>query len=61
MEGSGPIHLSRVYCTGFETRLVDCPSLNADINCDSGNDVGGIRCRPSGEYYMNVHVHVHVH
>lgn len=44
MEGSGPIFLDNVGCTGNETELLDCTSVQdiAIHNCHHGEDAGVI-------------------
>lgn len=43
-EGSGPIHMDEVGCSGSESRLVDC-SYISNHNCRHSEDAG-VRCRP---------------
>lgn len=43
-EGSGPIHMDEVGCSGFESRLVDCIYISSH-NCRHSEDAG-VRCRP---------------
>ena len=45
-EGSGPIVLDNVQCSGSETRILDC-TANAigDHNCDHSKDAG-VTCQP---------------
>jgi len=43
-EGTGPIVLDNLLCTGGESRLVDCPANpNFLLNCDHSQDAG-VRC-----------------
>ena len=42
-QGSGPIHLDDVRCTGSERRLVDCTYTAID-NCIHFEDAG-VRCQ----------------
>jgi hypothetical protein len=44
-EGSGPIHLQGVECTGNETNITDCPVSAIKRRCDHGDDAGVI-CWP---------------
>ena len=45
-EGSGPILLDDVACTGTEQRLEDCPSTGfCSNNCGRSKDAG-VRCMP---------------
>jgi len=46
-QGSGPIHLDDVRCTGSERRLVDCTYTPID-NCFHFEDAG-VRCQ--GMFY----------
>ena len=41
-QGSGPIALNNVVCTGTEARLIDCPS-GTITGCTHAHDVG-VRC-----------------
>ena len=46
-QGTGPIYLSYVYCTGRESSLLDCPYVQDHIGnvdyCSHSYDVG-VRC-----------------
>ena len=42
-QGSGPIHLDDVRCTGTERRLIDCTYTRID-NCFHFEDAG-VRCQ----------------
>ena len=46
-QGSGPIWLDNVACTGDESRLIDCP-YNPTPNCHHGEDAG-VTCTASSE------------
>lgn len=55
-QGSGPINLDNVECTGRETDLVNCRHVR-DHNCGHGEDAGVV-CTPredtsTGEWYFN--------
>ena len=40
-EGTGPILLDNLQCTGTETRLIDCPHNGVGMhNCFPGEDAG---------------------
>ena len=44
-QGSGPIWLDYVYCTGIEATLANCSHLGFNVtrNCNHGQDAG-VRC-----------------
>ena len=43
-EGSGPIFLDDMRCTGLEYRLFDCPHRGLEVsNCTHSSDAG-VRC-----------------
>ena len=45
-QGSGPIHLDNVQCSGTEQRLVACPANPVgDHDCRHHEDAG-VRCQP---------------
>ena len=52
-QGSGPIWLDNVYCTGIEATLASCSHLGFNVtrNCNHGQDAG-VRCyyREQGMY-----------
>ena len=52
-QGSGPIWLDNVYCTGSESTLASCGLLGVNItrSCSSRQDVG-IRCYGSQGTYI---------
>ena len=47
-QGTGPIHLDNVLCTGRETRLQDC-TLSRDASEDFHFEDAGVRCYQPGE------------
>nr|XP_054770899.1 CD5 antigen-like [Lytechinus pictus] len=42
--GNGPIHLSKVKCSGVEQTLLSCPQLRWDENGCNHTDVVGVEC-----------------
>ena len=42
-QGSGPIHLDTVSCSGTEERLIDC-SYDSDTREDSHSEDAGVFC-----------------
>ena len=45
-EGSDPIHLDNVDCSGTEQRLVNCSANPVGVhNCDHSDDAS-VRCQP---------------
>ena len=42
-QGTGPIHIANVGCTGQETRLLDCIYFTSTVDCSHILDVG-VRC-----------------
>ena len=55
-QGTGPILLSHLACSGTEQTLLDC-SINVIINCHHRDDVG-VSCPPRG---MRNSTHTHTH
>lgn len=49
-QGTGPIFLNELMCTGTETSLLDCP-YNSDPNCVHNEDAG-VRCIGERKYQM---------
>jgi len=47
-QGTGPILLDDLLCTGRETRLIDCPSggVGNFDNCNGHADDAGVQCQP---------------
>ena len=43
-QGTGPILLDDVRCTGTESRLVDCTYDPSTVDCNHGEDAG-VTCR----------------
>ena len=54
-QGSGPILLDDVTCTGFELTLASCSHLGIGItrSCSHSEDVG-VRCRQQGYIWLYV-------
>ena len=48
-QGSGPIVLDDVRCTGTEDRLVDCPYDPSTVDCVHSEDAS-VRCLITCEY-----------
>ena len=46
-QGTGPIHLDDLRCTGSESSLFECPAA-ATHNCAHFEDAG-VRCIPDGQ------------
>ena len=46
-QGTGPIHLGDVECTGAELRIADCPAT-ANPTCQHVQDAG-VRCKPGNK------------
>ena len=44
-EGSDPIHLDFVQCSGSEYNLTECVIQNNDIRTNHSSDVG-VKCQP---------------
>ena len=54
--GTGPIWLDNVDCGGIESKLIDCPAINAyyeNHDCDHQEDAG-VRCLTGKEVSLNV-------
>ena len=45
-QGSGPILLSNVMCSGFETSLFDCPHSGFELNSCGHSADAGVSCVP---------------
>ena len=51
-QGTGPIWLDNVFCTGLETELLECPHGGIGLhNCIHSEDAS-IRCSP-GKFIVN--------
>ena len=46
-QGTGPIHIYNVGCSGSESVLVQCNHLTRNIICGHADDAG-VRCTPLG-------------
>ena len=44
-EGSGPVHLNSVECSGMEYNLTDCKTMNSGLETSHSLDVG-VKCQP---------------
>ena len=53
-QGTGPIFLDDLRCTGTETRLVDCPSNGIGISnhCNGHADDAGVQCQPRKDFVL---------
>lgn len=51
-QGSGPIFLHNVGCTGLESRLFDCPNGGIEANTCSHYSDAGVVCA-SGNYTIS--------
>ena len=53
-EGSGPILLDNITCTGSESTLANCGHLGVGVirSCSHSEDVG-VRCSSSGTYVLH--------
>ncbi len=48
-QGSGPIFLDDVRCSGFESRLFDCPNQGIEVNnCAHTKDAGVVCIEGTG-------------
>ena len=67
-QGSGPIYLDSVTCTGSESTLTSCGHLGINVtrSCSHAEDAG-VRCPYSAGYMVYIiftciqHTHVHMH
>ena len=44
-EGSGPIHMDYISCTGTEYNLTDCETRSSSRQSNHSEDVG-VKCQP---------------
>ena len=51
-QGTGPIFLDNVQCTGTEDRLVDCPYDQNAVNCSNFTDAS-VHCQITRKYTAN--------
>ena len=58
-QGTGPIWLDNVECTGSESTLASCGHLGLEIirSCSHSEDVG-VRCNTNQGTYAHTHVNV---
>ena len=54
-QGSGPIYLDNVQCSGSELDLFDCPG-DTTPSCTQ-SDAAGVRCNPTGMDNTVLHVY----
>lgn len=53
-QGRGPIFLDNLMCTGQESRLVDCPHADFEMNrCNHVQDAG-LSCQPGISITLNI-------
>ena len=51
-DGVGPILLYDVYCSGSETKLIDCGHFGlGQHNCDHSDDAG-VRCKGTEQTFV---------
>ena len=53
-QGTGPIFLDDLGCTGTESSLLDC-TANTQPNC-AHNEDAGVRCNTAGTYVSQVFI-----
>ena len=56
-QGTGPISLNNVGCTGDETRLVDCSFSNNTVGCTHSNDASAT-CLTQCKLYVCSNLHI---
>ena len=52
-EGSDPIHMDYISCTGTEYSLTDCETRSSSRQSNHSEDVG-VQCQPGEFHYYNV-------
>ena len=45
-QGSGPVVLYNVQCSGIERRLLECPNTALDVNNCRHSEDAGVTCSP---------------
>ena len=60
-QGTGPIYLDRVRCSGLESKLVDCLH-SKDTSGDTHAEDAGVECAPKGlcVLYITIYMYIHV-
>ena len=59
-QGTGPIWLDDLLCSGSERRLVDCPVLSGGIGmvdfCNGHADDAGVTCQERKSWSLYLHI-----